>query len=63
MHATSGWLDNAMSATHDTHAWDLDDMEAELVERRRKECRERGEALEREANARAYREYIQNMKG
>lgn len=52
-----------MSATHDTHALDLDDMEAELVERRRKECRERGEALERGANARAYREYIQHTKG
>jgi hypothetical protein len=54
-----------MSATHDTHNWELDSMEAALVKRRERECRERGEAMEREAearaNIRAFREYRKVM--
>lgn len=55
-----------MSATHDTHNWDLDSMENDALERNRRACRERGEELERQAelmaNAQAHREWLARMK-
>jgi hypothetical protein len=49
-----------MSATHDTHNWETATHESDL-DRRKRECRERGEALEAQANRKAWLEYKRQM--
>jgi hypothetical protein len=46
-------------ATHDTHTWDdtPTGSQADHLERKREEARQRGEELERQANRQAWREW------
>jgi hypothetical protein len=51
-----------MSATHDTHNWETIGHESDL-DRRKRECRERAEAMEAEAaNRKAWLEWKRNMR-
>jgi hypothetical protein len=46
-----------MAATHDTHNWDATAPVETDLQRRQRECRERGEALEAQANRKAWLEW------